>query len=145
MLNSFKLLLPALFPSWRFFDTVAPSPRIEFALREDSNHLSQNWQEFRPRIDNLSFGKILRRMFWNPHWNESLFLVSCAERLISNPTEHSSNEIVSRIRKSLKNSSVDLEKTPYMKFRLVFLYREDKDVERYIAFTSQDYDLTEAS
>jgi len=145
MLNSFKLLLPALFPSWRFFDTVAPSPRIEFALCEDSSHLSQNWQEFRPRIDNLSFGKILRRMFWNPHWNESLFLVSCAERLMSNPTEHSSNEIVSRIRKSLKNSSVDLTKTPYMKFRLVFLYREDKDVERYIAFTSQDYDLTEAN
>ena len=32
MLQTVKLLLPALIPSWRFFSTIAPSPRIEFAL-----------------------------------------------------------------------------------------------------------------
>jgi len=34
------------------------------------------------------------RMFWNPSWNESLFLVSCAERLLQNPTPHSEDEIM---------------------------------------------------
>ena len=32
MRNPFKLLLPALIPSWSFFDVIAPSPRIEYAL-----------------------------------------------------------------------------------------------------------------
>ena len=32
MQNALRLLLPALIPSWRFFDVIAPSPRIEYAL-----------------------------------------------------------------------------------------------------------------
>ena len=28
----FRYVLPALIPSWRFFDYIAPSPRIEFAV-----------------------------------------------------------------------------------------------------------------
>ena len=34
MLQSLKLVLPVLIPSWQFFNEVAPSPRIEFTLRE---------------------------------------------------------------------------------------------------------------
>lgn len=33
VLNSFRLLLPAIVPSWRFFDEIAPSPRVEYACR----------------------------------------------------------------------------------------------------------------
>lgn len=36
-------------------------------------------------------------MLWNPVRNESLFLVSCAERLIEHPTVHSEEEILKRI------------------------------------------------
>ena len=32
MLRTLKLLLPVLIPSWRFFDFIAPSPRIQFSL-----------------------------------------------------------------------------------------------------------------
>ena len=48
MLHGLKLLLPALIPSWRFFDTIAPSPRIEYALLHDP-HAAAAWREFRPR------------------------------------------------------------------------------------------------
>ena len=97
MLQTLKLLLPALIPSWRFFDTIAPSPRIEFALLKTARDASGRWQEFRPRPARLPISTMLKRMFWNPRWNESLFLVSCAERLMESPTEHSSQEILARI------------------------------------------------
>ena len=143
MLNSFKLLLPAIFPSWNFFDTIAPSPRIELTLYKNKNDTPQHWQEVCPRVDNLSFYKILRRIFFNPNWNETLFLASCAERLIANPTEHSEKEIVTRIKVHLKRNKVDIAQTPYMKFRLVFLYKNDREIERHTAFTSKIYCLGE--
>lgn len=31
VLAPFKLLLPALIPSWNFFDVIAPAPRVEYA------------------------------------------------------------------------------------------------------------------
>jgi hypothetical protein len=48
MLQTLKLLLPALIPSWRFFDTIAPSPRIEFTLLKTAQDASGAWREFRP-------------------------------------------------------------------------------------------------
>src|SRR6187402_3359239 len=97
MLQTIKLLLPALIPSWRFFDTIAPSPRIEFTLLQSVQGVAGDWQEFRPRPSSLAVHEMLVRMFWNPRWNETLFLVSCAERLLTAPTEHSSHEIFNRI------------------------------------------------
>ncbi len=40
-------------------------------------------------------------MFWNPEGNESLFLVSCAERIMENYTPHSENEILKRIARDI--------------------------------------------
>jgi hypothetical protein len=37
-----QYLLAALIPSWRFFDYVAPSPRLQFALVADANDAAQN-------------------------------------------------------------------------------------------------------
>ena len=94
-LNTLKLLLPALIPSWNFFDVIAPSPRIEYTLLNSQNESVTDWQEFRPRPEQLSFIQLLFRLLLNPRWNETLFMVSCAERILQNPTEyqHSENEI----------------------------------------------------
>ncbi|MET0545976.1 MAG: hypothetical protein ABWZ40_06670, partial [Caulobacterales bacterium] len=96
MLKSLKLLLPALLPSWNFFDSIGPSPRIEYALLLTPEDQSPNWREFRPRPANLSFAAMLGRVFWNPRWNENLFLVSCAEKIVDAPTEHSIQEVFQR-------------------------------------------------
>lgn len=133
MLHGLKLLLPALIPSWRFFDTIAPSPRIEYALLNDP-HAVAAWQEFRPRPVRLSFGKMLLRMVWNPRWNESLYLVSCAERLMANPTAHSELEIIERIKAENADASA-----PWLQFRLVFVSRQGEGTRKDITFTSPVY------
>ena len=136
MLHTLRLLLPALIPSWRFFDTIAPSPRIEFALLKTAQDASGDWQEFRPRPARLPISSMLKRLFWNPGWNESLFLVSCAERLMASPKEHSSQEILNRIKAELESKSIDVRATPYLQFRLVFLSREGPQLQKQITFIS---------
>src|SRR5262245_54705619 len=110
MLHTLKLLLPALLPSWKFFDTIAPSPRIEFTLLRTPNDIPV-WQEFRPRPAHLTIRTMLQRLFWNPRWNESLFLVSCAERLMQHPTDHSRQELMHRITTECQRNT-DVISTP---------------------------------
>ena len=79
---------------------------------------------------------MLKRMVWNPRWNESLFLVSCAERLMQNPTEHGGREILERIKAELERNSVDVVATPFLQFRLAFLSREGARVQKHNTFIS---------
>lgn len=139
MLQTLKLLLPALIPSWRFFDVIAPSPRIEFTLLGAEEGVLEQWQEFFPRPAHLSLMDMLKRIFWNPHWNESLFLVSCAERIIKDPTDHSSQEILKRIRASLNLNAIDVIQNPYLQFRLVFVIRHGVELQKHITFISPVY------
>jgi len=140
-----KLLLPALIPSWRFFDVIAPSPRIEFALLETTQEIPDNWQEFRPRPTTLSMRNLLKRLFWNPRWNESLFLVSCAERLMENPTDHSRVEIFNRIGNELKHKPPQEKHLPYLQFRLVFLDRQDAEIHKRTIYTSPVHQYCESA
>ena len=136
MLETLKLLLPAIIPSWRFFDTIAPSPRIEFTLLKTGQDAPTNWQEFRPRPMHLSMYNMFKRMFWNPRWNESLFLVSCAERLIENGSDHSRQEIVKRIQTELRKDAVNATAAPYFQFRVVFVSRQGGELQKHITVTS---------
>jgi len=136
MLHTLKLLLPALIPSWRFFDVIAPSPRIEYALLETAQEAPCEWREFRPRPARLPVHSMLKRLFWNPRWNESLFLVSCAERLMANPTEHSSQEILKRIRAEITRDTGGTDPAPWLQFRLGFLSREGTQIQKHITFVS---------
>jgi|GEM_PF-228370 len=96
MMRVFSLFLPALIPSWRFFDGIAPSPRIEVAQIDDPAQEVERWVEFNPRPQRVTFGQMLMRLVWNPHWNEQLFLVSCSERLRDNPTQQHSVHLAHR-------------------------------------------------
>ncbi len=72
------------------------------------------------------------RLPWNPLWNESLFLVSLAERLIDDPTAHSEDEIFKRIAADLARGPEGAE--GWLAFRLVFVAREDDTISREVLF-----------
>lgn len=140
-LKPIKLLLPALIPSWNFFDIIAPSPRIQFSLLNSESETVQPWQEFRPRPAQLSFLQMLKRMLWNPKWNESLFMVSCAERIMGDSTQqliqHSENEILKRIENDLLYPEAILDSAAtHLQFRLVFVQRQGTELHEEIAFHS---------
>lgn len=134
--QTLQLLLPAIIPSWRFFDEIAPSPRIEFAILTDEEDDVANWQEFRPRPEYLSVVEMFKRMLWNPDWNHNLYLVSCSERLMSNPTDHSTEQIFAAIQSDLKGAPKATLHGGFIQFRLVFLYRQEEEVERHVTFMS---------
>lgn len=129
MLRTFSLLLPAIVPSWRFFDVIAPSPRIEVRQPRAPEDDGAAWSEFRPRPAQVTPLQMIARLFWNPRWNETLFLVSCAERLIDEPTDHSRDEIFRRI-------SAEVGPDTLVQFRLVFLSRRGDAIEKDVRFVS---------
>ena len=97
MLRFIALLLPAVIPSWRFFKSVEPSPRVQWAaIRPDGTQTG--WQDFRPRPLRVSPARMLWRLFWNPVWNDGLFVVSCAERISLTPNQQDIDQIARRIR-----------------------------------------------
>ena len=124
MLGPFKLLLPALIPSWNFFDVIAPAPRVEYALLASPGDTTGTWREFRPRPARVSLATLLKRLFWNPRWNQTLFVMSCAERLAEDRTPaHSEDELFKRIAADLAAEPQD-PRRPWLCFRLVFVSRD---------------------
>lgn len=89
MLRLLGLYLPVLFPSWRFFKEVLPGPKVE--VRIDGM-----WTEAMPRPAHVGPWTMLTRLFWNPRWNEALFVMSCAERMVVEPGDHAAREIRDR-------------------------------------------------
>jgi hypothetical protein len=100
-----RLLLPALVPSWRFFDAVGASPRVEYALLPGPDPFGAAWAQARPRVARLGLRAMLLRLVWNPDWTESLFLVSLCERLMqasgAGTVEHSERELLLRVARGL--------------------------------------------
>lgn len=82
MFRLIRLFLPVIFPSWRFFRAVEPSPRIE-VLRGGV------WVEALARPGRLPIWRQLGRLFWNPGWNRYLYSVSLSERMVVEPSDHS--------------------------------------------------------
>lgn len=144
MLKSLKLMLPALIPSWRFFSSVAPSPRVEYALGVDALTPPQKWHAFRPRPDHVSFAQMLWCMIWNPQWNETLFLVTCSERLIAAPTQHSVQEIHKRVARDIMRRPSPPAPTTLLYFRLVFLDRMGTNIQKSIEYESAGIEIAKA-
>ncbi|WP_221364313.1 hypothetical protein [Sphingomonas jinjuensis] len=121
-----RLLLPAVVPSWRFFDAVTASPRIDYVLAASPGGASGDWHEFDPRVPVLSARMMLRRLVWNPAWNEALYLVSLAERLMSNADPatlaHSEREMLRRVAHQLHRKGYD-RGGDWLRIRLRFVHR----------------------
>lgn len=136
MFRILMLLLPGLIPSWKFFKAVEPSPRVQWRLLADPQQTGDDWRDFRPRPKHISIATILRRMLWNPRWNEALYMVSLAERLTLNPTPHSTEQIFLRLRDEIDRTLPDASRLHFLQFRLVFVHREGEDLVREITHLS---------
>ncbi|MGD9843441.1 MAG: hypothetical protein AB7F79_04935 [Steroidobacteraceae bacterium] len=138
MLRTLQLVLPALIPSWRFFDTIVASPRIQYALLDTEQYIITDWREFRPRPARVSLATMLRRMIWNPQWNEFLFMMSCAERIMERYTEHSETEILMRISNDWLHNKLPTHAAAHqLQFRLVFVERQGQEITQDIRFVSR--------
>ena len=135
MMQTLSLVLPVLIPSWRFFKSIEPSPRVQWALYSEQYATPLDWQDFRPRPLTVTPIGMILRLFWNPNWNDALFVVSCAERIQQDPTEHSIQEITRRIQADIGQMAMDAT-GKMVRFRLVFVHREDGELEQEVVFLS---------
>lgn len=110
-------------PSWRFFDVIAPSPRIEVALLKTANEVPKTWEEFRSKAQILPLGHCIKRLFLNACWNDTLYLVSCAEKIMQTGSPHAQKEIFKIIKQDLDDST-----ETYCQFRLVFVHRDSQEI-----------------
>jgi len=136
----FRYLLPALIPSWRFFDYIRPAPRIEFAIVANADEPAPRWQEFRPRPDRLSVTTMLRRLLWNPRWNETLFMVTCAEKVLDEPSAWQVDELLTRIAAEVPHDQ--FTGPSYLRFRIVVVAREGERITEHVRFVSAPRQLT---
>lgn len=133
-----SLFLPVLFPSWRFFSGIGPSPRIDYAILQHKNDTPRIWQEFRPKPQRISFGETIRRLFWNPKWNETLYINSCAERLFAEYSPMREQEMMRRIVKEVRAQHIAEESsTRFLVFRIHAVIRDHHTVTQTLLFTSQ--------
>ncbi len=128
LLNLTKLLLPTLFPSWRFFEEIGPSPRIEYRANSDAP-----WQPITVLPERLGPVAMFRRLFFSPAWNEHLFLVSIATRLAVEPMLHDVNEIAARLTRMLDPTGAET-----YQFRILFVAREDGDIGQFVFYESTE-------
>ncbi len=91
MLRLFQLYLPVLFPSWRFFEAIGAGLRVEY--RRDGGA----WTGVVPRSERLTLWSVLTSLVWNRAWNEHLFIVTCAERLLTRTSDKAEDELVARL------------------------------------------------
>ena len=130
MVRIISLLLPALIPSWRFFKTVEPSPRLQWAVLDDPAQAARVWRDYRPRPQRVTPWQMLGRLFWNPGRNDYLFMITLAERLTIAPTDRAREEVFCRIAAELPFTDA------HMQFRLVHVSRQAEEITREITYLS---------
>ncbi|MDO8343113.1 MAG: hypothetical protein Q7T48_07945 [Cellvibrio sp.] len=147
-----KLLLPILFPSWRFFSSIGLSPRIEVGFIEDKNSEPQEWLPFRPLPKKVNFTLGLQQLFHNPLWNERLYINTCAEHLFENYSEFREREIGRRLVSTLSKEMVAVlnkkmvvgGEFQYLVFRIRALEFEAGQVRDDVVFVSKAFALLDA-
>ncbi|WP_420861897.1 hypothetical protein [Algirhabdus cladophorae] len=135
MFQTLSLILPVLIPSWRFFKTIEPSPRVEWAVFPRGEDAPTVWNEFRPQPIVVTPLQMVLRLFWNPDRNEELFVISCAERIQVQPTQHSIVEITQRVQDDVAKMGLETA-GQILQFRLVFVRRVGTELVRDIVFCS---------
>jgi hypothetical protein len=138
MMRALQLLLPALLPSWGFFDYIQPSPRIQYQLLDAQQQPVTAWQEFRPRAQHLSLTTMLCHLLSNARWNETLFTMSCAERIAQHYNSHSENQILECIARDWRHGELPAPSSAcQLQFRLAFVQRQQQQLADDIRFTSR--------
>lgn len=140
-----KLLLPILFPSWRFFSSIGPSPRIEVGFIADKNSQPQEWLPFRPLPKKIKFTLGLQQLFHNPLWNERLYINTCAEHLFEGYSEFREREIGQRLVAAVLNKEIVVDgEFQYLVFRIRALEFDAGQVRDDVVFVSKPFSLLDA-
>lgn len=133
-----KLLLPVIFPSWRFFSSIGPSPRIHYAFLQNEHDEPQEWREFRPRPERVSFMEGLRRLLHNPEWNETLYINTCAERLFEGYSEMREQEIMKRILATVNAEQFTIAaNSNYLVYKISAVIREAEIITQPVTFVAK--------
>lgn len=80
-------LLRVLFPSWRFFDTIQPIPKIHYRLSEEGSTFS----EWLP-LPNSRSPRNLKHLFHNPDENLAIAVQTQIEQLLNDIADSVSAE-----------------------------------------------------
>ncbi len=124
--NTIQLVLPILFPSWRFFSGIGVSPRFDLAFVSADGNVPSEWIPFRPLPKTLTFRQQVTRFLFNPQWNELLFLNSCAERIFEGGDDFYRQEIAKHLLDAIYSGEVRApESDRFMYFRIRAIYSED--------------------
>jgi hypothetical protein len=141
-----KLFLPILFPSWRFFSSIGPSPRIHYTFLESESDDPDCWQEFRPKPERIPFKKSLFNLFHSPQWNEILYINTCAERLFEGYSEMREQEIMQRILAAVNLNEIQLKpEAKYLVYRISAIIREGGSVTQQVAFIAKPVQIKRIS
>ena len=138
-------VLPILFPSWRFFSSIGPSPRIEVGFVADKNSEPQEWLPFRPLTKKITFTLGLQQLFHNPLWNERLYINTCAENLFEGYSEFREREIGRRLVVAALNEEIVVSgECQYLVFRIRALEFDAGQVRDDVVFFSKPFSLLDA-
>lgn len=107
----------------------------------NKNQEPLDWREFRPCQVRITFLQMFHCLFWNPARNANLFIVSCAERIRQGPNEHSIGVIQRAIQSDIREGLLSTT-TGQIRFRLVFVHREDSRLVREVIFVSDIFPAT---
>lgn len=132
-----KLLLPILFPSWRFFSSIGPSPRIDIAWLGEISAEPVEWLPFRPLPERVGIAAGLQRLFYNPRWNERLYLNTCAEQLLESDSEFHAQQIAERLSRAVSNGELIAGGAQYLVFRVRALTSQAGQVSDELVFMSE--------
>jgi hypothetical protein len=142
-LTMLHYLLPALLPSWRFFDYIGPSPRIEICLLQHAGDAPSQWQPFRPPPPLLTLALQLRSLLWNPRGNEALYLLSSSEKLLQRQSMPAQMEIVRRIDAAVAcGEIVASSQQRFFVFRLLEIDRDGDALQTQVSFESPVFFLS---
>jgi hypothetical protein len=134
-----KLLFPILFPSWRFFSAIGPSPRFDFGFIHYTDEQPQIWEEFSVLPDKIELTKGIVRLLHNPEWNERLYINTCAENLFDQYSEFHEQEIARRILCILKQQEKLPEGYTYFCYRIRAVMIEDNLVKDVVVFSAKPF------
>jgi hypothetical protein len=134
-----KLLFPILFPSWRFFSGIGPSPRFDFGFIKYTDEQPEIWQEFSVLPDKIELTKGIVRLLHNPEWNERLYINTCAENLFDEYSEFREQEIARRILWILNRHNKLPENYPYFCYRIRVITYEDNLVKDEVVFSAKPF------
>jgi hypothetical protein len=134
-----RLVLPVLVPSWRFFDSIGPSPRIEYqAWRPDAPEDPANpWTPWALTPARVGVAAMVARLFLNAERNETLYLLACCERVVDDGSGHAEHEIAVRLAAHLGHAPLAVPCRA--RFRIVEVYPEAGQLQRQVAFVSAPF------